>query len=999
MVTGMSLSPDQVDLGAPAVRARSLAHLSGVAATFVPDDPPRFSRISLWKPADQGARPVIPEIVTTRREIEVVIPAGRSVRRRVVSTASLSMTTAIDVLAGLPVSSELDPTLVAWASIIRFGLSLVARGRLAPAMTPSGVDTWRVGPLDSDDELRVGSIASLLPPLAHSLPVPSIGRQAVRVRSAREAIGLALDAVADTMVRTSAATVAARSPAFAAIESTVVSDWPGWIEAAAHGASAGGARPVIRLDLAAAPAPRPDAGRPEGPDSAAVDGFEAELEDVTPPITAILQLRSTTDPSLVIDAADLWDAPPALLSRLGDEAEADLLLALRRGAGIWAPLERALQDARPSSVSLEDQEVAELFGPLSARLTAAGFDVLWPSAALHGGLQLKASATPSPAAVTKAGLDMEGLLDFAWRVALDGSDLTEDELVLLAEAKRPLVRLRGRWVMADATLIERLRSRPAPLRSNDGLAAALAGKIQIDGELVEIQVEGPMAKLAERLRAIESQRERDEPDGLEATLRPYQRRGLAWLAEMTELGVGGCLADDMGLGKTVQLIALHVLRNTSAGSRPPARDKAGTGANRGAPGSQTLVVCPSSLLGNWEREIRRFAPDVAVRRYHGGDRHLEELRDGEIVLATYGMVRRDRAALSEIEWDLVVADEAQHVKNPLSRTARELRAIPATARVALTGTPVENRLSELWAILDWTTPGLLGPLDEFRRGVAIPIERHGDPEATERLARLVQPFLLRRRKSDPSVAPELPPKTETDMIVPLTDEQVTLYEALARDTLEEIAASQGIARRGLILKLITGLKQITNHPANFLHESGPLPGRSGKLAALDELLDVIVDEGESVLVFSQYVEMGKLLVAHLEHRQVPSLFLNGRTPVPKRQGMVDRFQAGEAPVFVLSLKAAGVGLNLTRATHVVHYDRWWNPAVEDQATDRAHRIGQTRPVQVHRMITEGTVEERVAELLRRKRSLADSVLARGETALTELSNDELHDLVALRRLP
>jgi len=366
------------------------------------------------------------------------------------------------------------------------------------------------------------------------------------------------------------------------------------------------------------------------------------------------------------------------------------------------------------------------------------------------------------------------------------------------------------------------------------------------------------------------------------------------------------------------------------------------------------------------------------------------------------VLRRDREVLAETAWSLITADEAQHVKNPYAVTARELRALPARARVALTGTPVENNLSELWALLDWTTPGLLGSLTAFRDRYARAIERGEDPEAAERLTRLVRPFLLRRKKSDPGIAPELPPKTETDHVVPLTAEQTSLYEAQVRETMAKIAQSEGIARRGLVLKLLTALKQICNHPAQYLKEhslrrSTPLRGRSGKLDLLDELLDTITAEGESVLVFTQYKQMAALLENHLAERGVPTLFLHGGTPVARREEMVDRFQRGEVPVFLLSLKAAGTGLNLTRATHVVHYDRWWNPAVEDQATDRAYRIGQDKPVQVHKLLAEGTVEDKVAKLLEAKRALADAVVGSGEAALTELSDADLAELVALGR--
>jgi SNF2 family DNA or RNA helicase len=402
-------------------------------------------------------------------------------------------------------------------------------------------------------------------------------------------------------------------------------------------------------------------------------------------------------------------------------------------------------------------------------------------------------------------------------------------------------------------------------------------------------------------------------------------------------------------------------------------------------------------MGNWQREIEKFAPGIPVRRFHGSRRSLDDLADGEFVLTTYGTMRLDARRLGEVPWGMVVADEAQHVKNPYSATARELRSIGARARVALTGTPVENNLSELWAILDWTTPGLLGRLGTFRTRYAQPVEGSLDPAAAQRLARVVRPFLLRRRKSDPGIAPELPPKTETDRAVSLTREQAGLYEAVVRETLAEISRADDMVRRGLIVKLLTGLKQICNHPAQYLKEERPvIAGRSGKLELLDELLDTILSEGASVLVFTQYVQMARIVEQHLAARGTPSQFLHGGTPVHAREAMVRRFQDGEVPVFLLSLKAAGTGLNLTRAEHVVHYDRWWNPAVEAQATDRAYRIGQTRPVQVHRLITEGTIEDRIADMLSRKQALADSVLGAGEAALTELTDAELADLVELR---
>ena len=906
-------------------------------ATFVPADPPRAGALAVWGDG-QGSD-----------ELDLVLPAGRGTRRRRVRGRLLPLASALPALLA-PAAGGASASVAAWSAAAAAGVGLVARGRLLPAASPHGYGAWRVGPLDAADLDWLRRIAAAMPPQGHALPVD--GRRPLRLRSPEGLVRELWDAIADTLVRTPAAVHATGARAFAAAEPVAVGELVGWLAETDRGLDAG-AQVLLRIELPAKEEEEPFAG--------------------------VVQVRSPADPSLVVDAGELWNAPAAVLARLGERAETDLLLALRRGARAWPPLAPLLRSAAPTEVSLDEEQVAELLETGAEALGGAGIEVLWPAELLGEGLDVRATvATPTPAGAAAPVFRLEALLSFDWQVTVGGEALTAEEVAALAEAKRPLVRLRGRWVRVNRELLERLRRRRGPrITAAEALTAALTGNLVLDGEMVEFHAAGALADLVDRL-ARAGRAAVEPPEGLRATLRPYQRRGLSWLAEMCELGLGGCLADDMGLGKTVQVIALHLHR-------------------RSLEAGPTVVVCPTSLLGNWERELARFAPDVPVRRYHGGGRHLEELAADEVVLVTYGVVRRDRAVLAEVGWGLVVADEVQHAKNPLSRIARELRAIPTAARVGLTGTPVENRLTELWSILDWTTPGLLGPLERFRRSVAVPVERHRDADATERLARVVRPFLLRRRKSDPRIAPELPAKTETDRVVPLTAEQATLYEAVVRETLAKIASSEGIERRGLVLGLLTALKQVCNHPAQYLHETAPLPGRSGKLAALDELLEVIVDEGEAALVFSQYVKMCALIRAHLADRGVPTLFLHGRVPARRREELVARFQDGAAPVFLLSLKAGGVGLNLTRATHVVHYDRWWNPAVEDQATDRAYRIGQDRPVQVHRLVTEGTLEDRIAELLASKRGLAEAVVGAGEAWITELSDTELAELVSLQR--
>ncbi|GHG32326.1 helicase [Streptomyces albogriseolus] len=954
---------------------RQAAPLARCAAVFEPGDPARTGRIAFWDPAG-GTPPTAPG--GEPGEADLVVPDGDGFAVRTVPVLRLTpahalpallharrtaTTTAATASAGPtapttaePAPAAPHPATVFWGAVTALALHLIARERLLPGVSPAGYDTWRAGPFDADDIARLRALADAAPGEAVAVPGTD---PATLVRAF-------LDAVADTLPRTPAAELATGRAAFAATAPQHVPQLRAWAEEISAGLDSG-VRMSLRVELTDAP---------------------ATARDTEPPRPRLVpRAHSLADPTLALDADELFARAD---HALGPRAQADMVLAVRRAATVWQPLARLLPV--PTALDLTDEELRDLLGGAAGRLAGHGIDVTWPETST-GSLTARAvaGADRTPPADLRSFFGGDGTVDLRWRLELDGEPLTDEEAAAVA-AGGAVVRLRGRWILVDAGIARKARDRRLPpLTAIEALAVALTGRTDIGGERVRV---APSAWLDALRRALADPDGGDgpveQPARLTATLRDYQLRGLRWMDRMTSLGLGGCLADDMGLGKTVQLISLHLLRQERSEDRGP-----------------TLVVCPASLLGNWEREVGRFAPGTPVRRYHGPGRTLDGADEG-FVLTTYGTMRLDAARLGAHTWGLVVADEAQHVKNPHSSTAKALRQIGARARIALTGTPVENNLSELWAVLDWTTPGLLGTHGAFRKRWIAPIETErvlaaegeGEQHTARLLAELVRPFLLRRRKTDPGIAPELPPKTETDRPVGLTAEQETLYRKQVETVMGEIrAGAGGIARSGLVLKLLTGLKQICNHPAQFLkEENARLTGRSGKLELLDELLATITAEGGAALVFTQYVTMARLLERHLRDRGTPAALLHGGTPVAKREELVQRFQDGEFPVFLLSLKAAGTGLNLTRADHVVHYDRWWNPAVEAQATDRAHRIGQTRAVQVHRLIAEGTVEDRIAALLEAKKELADAVLGSGEQALTELTNDELANLVELRSM-
>jgi superfamily II DNA or RNA helicase len=603
---------------------------------------------------------------------------------------------------------------------------------------------------------------------------------------------------------------------------------------------------------------------------------------------------------------------------------------------------------------------------------------------------------------------LDDLVSYDLDIALGDQHVDAATLRAMARDARSLLQVGDEWVSLTDVTREQLEKLARVVESHDttmanaaALAAALSGTAQLPGG-IEATVDAVDDELLDRalgyLRQPTTFPQITPPENFTGELRGYQAEGLSWLAGMASLPLGACLADDMGLGKTVQVIALLAhLQELEQARDTPVTDMA-------APKLRALVVCPTSLIGNWERELTRFAPHMRVHVHHGPQRttSIDPMATADVTVTSFGLVARDVDLLQQLDWDVLIFDEAQSVKNPDTEQARAVRSLRGRFRIALTGTPMENRLLELWAILDLLNPGLLGKSSAFSRRFAIPIERGADEDAARVLRAITRPFMLRRVKHDPLIVPDLPDKDERTVVCTLTPEQAALYTAVAEQALADVRSRDGIGRRGAVLALLTRLKQVCNHPMQALGATdGDIAGRSGKLDRLDAMLEEVVAEGDRALVFTQYAQMGDLLARHLPDRlDCNVLYLHGGVPRLQREALVQQFQAesDEPMVFVLSLKAGGLGLNLMQAAHVFHYDRWWNPAVEDQATDRTHRIGQTQRIQVHKLVCAGTLEERIAQIIDEKRALAGRIIevrGQGEGWVTELNDDELEALVSL----
>jgi SNF2 family DNA or RNA helicase len=966
-----------------------------------PDSRPDAAReeVTLLLPTAGEAPISSPELLLER---EAVSTTERRLAPWRVAGITLSPESALDWLVMLPTPEELDPHrfrlgtgIRYWSVAARFALELLARQRFLPALAAHDdamLTRWE--PLVEQEIDRFDALREAMPPVCRALSETEEGEL-----TSDALLRSFLGALVNRFVRRAASRLRLK-PRF--VESTGEELLASLVEGS--GVFEGGAGPAeelldwkaqleeeevspFRIAFRLDPPPEPeDADDGKG----VAEAWELRFF-----------LQAVDDESLLVPVARVWEHGGTTwryLERFLSRPQEMVLESLGRAATLFPPIEESLKESRPESCPL-DLDQAYLFLKEGAYLLReSGFGILLPSwwGKRERGVGLSLRVTPSPSGPRSvlSPLGLEALVEFDWLVALGGQSLPREEFLELAKMKQPLVRVRGQWVELSPErvdeVLEALQARPESPKMNLGDVLQLELGRPKDGSLpvTDLEATGWIETLLTRLAGREELPRLEAPRSFHGKLRPYQKHGLSWLSFLGRWNLGACLADDMGLGKTIQVLSLLLhLEDKGELDRP------------------VLLICPTSVVSNWRKEAERFAPTLRVLIHHGQERHEGERFQKEaarhhLVVSTYSLVHRDLERLSGVEWEGLVLDEAQNIKNPQAKQTRALRKLVAPRRIALTGTPVENRLSELWSIMEFLNPGYLGSEASFRRRYALPIERYRDPSATTELRKLVEPFVLRRLKTDPTVIKDLPSKNEMKVYCGLTQEQATLYQAVVSESLEKIEASEGIGRKGEVLAALTRLKQICNHPAHFLADGSSLLNRSGKLTRLTEMLEELLAEGDRALVFTQYAEMGKLIQKHLrEALSVDVLFLHGAVPATERERLIGAFQEDREgpPVFVLSLKAGGFGLNLTEARHVFHYDRWWNPAVEDQATDRAFRIGQKRSVAVYKFICAGTVEERVDELAERKKELAEAVIQSGEGFITELSTESLRELFELRK--
>ena len=713
---------------------------------------------------------------------------------------------------------------------------------------------------------------------------------------------------------------------------------------------------------------------------------------------------SRKDPSLQVPLEEYWGMKgkerKAFIHQFGDDFEQSLLLQFGHAGRIYAGVWDGLRNQHPTRLHLTRDQALEFLRESAWVLEDAGFKVMVPSWWTPEGrqramLRLRAS---SPAASGDSGVpsgyfNISSLVNYRYEFSIGEEPVSSDEWQALVEAKSNLVHFRGQWMEIDREkmggMLDLWKS-----QGDDALSMSLSDLMQMtagdrERDELEVALDGDLKEMMARLgdKRLELM---DTPSGLRGKLREYQKRGLSWLHYLERLGMGPCLADDMGLGKTVQVIALLVRERKETDNVGP-----------------TLLIVPTSVLGNWEKELERFAPGITCLLHHGPARakkpkaFREACSGRDVVITSFALARMDAKALNAVGWHRIVVDEAQNIKNPKSAQTRAICKLKTDRRMALTGTPVENRLMDLWSIMHFLNPGYLGTSARFKKNFEIPVQRNDDQARLAVLKRMVEPFILRRMKTDKSIISDLPDKIETKVYCNLTKEQASLYEAVIREVEAGLSGAEGIQRKGMILSTLMRLKQICNHPSQFLQDGSKFSiSRSHKLDRVASMAEEVISEGESLLLFTQFAEAGKAL-ERLFRREYHfnTYFLYGAVSRTRREKMITEFQAPETgpSVFVLSLKAGGTGITLTKASHVFHFDRWWNPAVENQATDRAFRIGQTKKVFVHKMVTIGTLEERIDQMLEEKQRLAESITGSDESWLTELDDTAFRELITLSR--
>ncbi|MBD2654237.1 DEAD/DEAH box helicase [Synechocystis sp. FACHB-383] len=718
-------------------------------------------------------------------------------------------------------------------------------------------------------------------------------------------------------------------------------------------------------------------------------------------------LQALDDGKFWLPAAALWAMTGDRLvwqGRRVEQGAESLLRGLGVAAQIYEPIADSLAQRCPTGCELDAIQAYEFILAIGHQLRDRGLGVILPAGLERGGTAKRLGVKVVGEVQRQKGqrLTLQSLINYDLQLMMGTGDnarlLTNADFEGLLAQKSPLVVLDGEWitlqpadVRAAKAILQQQQSAP-PLTVEDALRLSI-GDLQTVSKLpvTQFAARGMLQELIDTLRNPQGVEPIATPPGFQGTLRPYQARGVGWLAFLERWGLGACLADDMGLGKTPQLLAflLHLAAEDML-VKP------------------VLIVCPTSVMSNWQHEINKFAPQLNTVLHHGDRRKkgqplVKQVKDQQIVLTSYALLQRDFSSLKLVDWQGVVLDEAQNIKNPQAKQSQAARQLPAGFRIALTGTPVENRLTELWSILEFLNPGFLGTQSFFQRRFANPIEKFGDRQSLLILRNLVRPFILRRLKTDQTIIQDLPEKQEMTVFCDLSQQQANLYQQLVEESLTAIANSEGIQRHGLVLTLLTKLKQVCNHPDLLLKKPAITHGHhSGKLIRLAEMLEEMISEGDRALIFTQFASWGHLLKPYLEkHFNQEVLYLHGGTPAAQRQALVERFQHDpHSPhLFILSLKAGGTGLNLTRANHVFHVDRWWNPAVENQATDRAFRIGQTRNVQVHKFVCTGTLEEKINAMMADKQQLAEQTVDAGENWLTRLDTDKLRQLLTLSATP